>query len=371
MKYKRIKELFILRKQRYNWISRGIIKTKRNASTKITDFIVNEDGSPVTTSTSKNNEIEELDGTIAEFLQKKINTHELEELAILDTERLTTIINSMLLNSKNWIVYNIKKENDDIKEVEFKPLDISPYCGDIFDRCSKTLVMSATILNPQAYCRNIGLNPSEVKFIQVQSDFPLENRPIYPLNIAYLNYDSLQLQETKSSIVEAVDNIMTIHKNDKGIIHTTSYEQLNIIKDHISQDNSQRLLITDPNLQREVVISEHINSMKPTVLISPSLYTGIDLKDDLSRFQIITKVPYPNLNDRWINAKRDSDREWYSWQTALRLVQAYGRSIRTREDWAKTYVLDSAFNRFVNKNKSIFPDYFVQAIKFKWTQYVR
>jgi len=33
-------------------------------------------------------------------------------------------------------------------------------------------------------------------------------------------------------------------------------------------------------------------------LISPSLHTGLDLKNELSRFQIITKVPYPNKSDR-------------------------------------------------------------------------
>ena len=121
-------------------------------------------------------------------------------------------------------------------------------------------------------------------------------------------------------------------------------------------------MVTDPDLQREGVIAGHINSIKPTVLISPSLYTGIDLKDDLSRFQIITKIPYPSLHDRWINAKRDVDEQWYSWQTALRLVQAYGRSIRSKEDWAKTYVLDSAFNVFVNRNRNLFPDWFRQAI---------
>lgn len=55
----------------------------------------------------------------------------------------------MLLNQKNWIVYNIGKEND-IKEVEFKSLDITTYCSDIFGRCSRTLVISATILNPDA-----------------------------------------------------------------------------------------------------------------------------------------------------------------------------------------------------------------------------
>ena len=95
----------------------------------------------------------------------------------------------------------------------------------------------------------------------------------------------------------------TRHKNHKGLIHTTSYEQLNFIKENISQTNKRRLLVTDPEIQRDEVIAEHVNSTKPTVLISPSLHTGLDLKDDLSRFQIITKGPYPNISDRWTDAK--------------------------------------------------------------------
>ena len=67
------------------------------------------------------------------------------------------------------------------------------------------------------------------------------------------------------------------------------------------------LIVTDPDIQRDEVIFQHTNTTKPNVLISPSLHIGLDLKDDLSRFQIITKVPYPNKSDRWTNAKRKVD----------------------------------------------------------------
>jgi ATP-dependent DNA helicase DinG len=291
-------------------------------------------------------------------------SEELAVDAIRDIERLTSTINSILSNSRNWIVSEIKKENYEVVKVELKPLDISPYCRPVFEKCSKVLIMSATILNPQAFCRSVGLvYDKEVKFIQVKSDFPIENRPIYPLNIAYLNYNNLQLPEVKSSITKTVDKLMTVHKNDKGIIHTTSYEQLNFIKNNMSQENARRLIVTDPEIQRDEVIQEHINSVKPTVLISPSLQTGLDLKDELSRFQIITKVPYPNKSDRWINAKRDLNEDWYYWQTALKLAQAYGRSIRSKDDWAITYILDSAFSYFLKKNRGILPDWFIQAIR--------
>jgi ATP-dependent DNA helicase DinG len=310
------------------------------------------------------------DDEIAQKYQENISisgvniSEELAADAIRDTERLTITINNILSNPRNWIIAEIKKEGHEVIKVELKPLDISPYCKHVFEKCSKVLIMSATILNPKAFCRNVGLiYDKEVKFIQVKSDFPIENRPIYPMNIAYLNFNNLQLPDIKSSITKTIDNIMTIHKKDKGIVHTTSYEQLNFIKEKISQENTRRLLVTDPEIQRDEIIQEHINSIKPTVLISPSLHTGLDLKGELSRFQIITKVPYPNKNDRWINAKRNLDEDWYYWQTALKLVQASGRSIRSKEDWAKTYILDSAFGYFVNKNRDILPDWFMQAVR--------
>jgi ATP-dependent DNA helicase DinG len=284
---------------------------------------------------------------------------------VQDIDKLTRTINNILSNPKNWIVSEVHKENYDVLRVEFKPLDASKYIRTVVEKCPKTLIMSATILDHRTFEKNLGLDTGDnrTKFIQIQSDFPIENRPIFPLSVEYLNFSNLQQTDVKTKISRAIDNIMHIHSNDKGIIHTTSYEQLNFIKENLSKMNSRRLILTDPEIQRDEVIKEHIDSKKPTVLISPSLHTGLDLKDNLSRFQIITKVPYPNIADKWTSEKRKINEEWYYWQTALRLVQAYGRSIRSKDDWAKTYVLDAAFNYFVKMNVNILPKWFVSAIR--------
>ena len=280
-----------------------------------------------------------------------------------DLERLEMTIDAISTNSDNWIVSDVKWEGREVTRVELKPLDVSPYCKDVFSKCEKTLMMSATILNPDAFCSSIGLVPNDVKIIRVDSDFPIGNRPIQTLGVAYLNYANLQKDEVKLAISNAIDKIMTYHRDYKGIIHTTSYEQLNFIRENVSEGNRRRLLITDPDLERDEVIAKHAESKKPTVLISPSLHIGLDLKDDLSRFQIITKVPYLSLGDRWIDEKRKRNEQWYTWQTALKLVQGYGRSIRSKEDWAITYVLDAAFGHFVFRNKDILPDWFRAAIR--------
>jgi ATP-dependent DNA helicase DinG len=357
-----IEDLSLERKILYNWQNKNDdeeykAKTSDNNSKKVI---------PASVLFDSDKEIEEKYSNTSKKDANQISD-ELFVEATRDAEKLTRAINNILSNPKNWIISEIKKENYEVVRVELKPLDISEYCQAVFEKCSKTLIMSATILNDRTFCRSIGLDTSsydrDVKFIRIPSDFPIEKRLIYPLNIEYLNFNNLQSERVKNNIVKAIDNLMYVHRYDKGIIHTTSYEQLNFIKENVSQKNARRLIVTDPDLQRDEVLKQHIDSIKPTVLISPSLHTGLDLKDDLSRFQIITKVPYPNKSDRWTNAKREIDEEWYYWQTALKLIQAYGRSIRSKEDWAKTYVLDSAFSYFVKKNKNILPDWFTSAIK--------
>jgi len=74
----------------------------------------------------------------------------------------------------------------------------------------------------------------------------------------------------------------------------------------------------------------------------------------------------PNLGNRWIYGKMKRDgQKWYNLQTGLRLVQSYGRSIRSRDDWAHTYVLDGLFWNFIDKNRSIIPSWFLESIVSK------
>jgi Rad3-related DNA helicase len=115
-------------------------------------------------------------------------------------------------------------------------------------------------------------------------------------------------------------------------------------------------------VDRTEVLEKHYSSAKPTVLISPSLHQGVDLKDDLSRFQIVVKVPYPDLTDKKIAAMKDRDQKWYTWNTVLRLVQAYGRSVRSKDDYATTYVLDSSISYLLKNAQDIVPKWFTEAI---------
>jgi Rad3-related DNA helicase len=106
-----------------------------------------------------------------------------------------------------------------------------------------------------------------------------------------------------------------------------------------------------------------MSSSKPTVLLSPSMTEGVDLKDDTGRFQIICKVPYPYLGDKLIKKKMHKWKWWYPLQTAKTIVQSVGRSVRSINDYAVTYILDEDWNRFYNRNKAMFPEDFKKCLK--------
>ena len=204
---------------------------------------------------------------------------------------------------------------------------------------------------------------AELSLLRLDSEFPIENRPIYKMNSVHLNYSSLKVDRVQRKIASSVDKIMHYHANEKGIIHTTSYSQVRFIESFLSDRNRNRLISTDPEIPRDEIVSKHYNNHngENSVLISPSMHTGLDLKDEQSRFQILVKVPYPSLGDRWIKKKQTLDNgKWYRWQTVLKIVQAYGRSVRSKDDHAVTYLLDSAFDNFIGTNK--FPHWFLEAI---------
>jgi Rad3-related DNA helicase len=232
----------------------------------------------------------------------------------------------------------------------------------MFEKGKRTIVMSATILDIDTFCDYVGLDRNSVKYIAANSDFPVENRKIKLLNTVRMNWETLKEDVVQQGIAATIDVLMDAHHDQKGIIHCTSYPQTQFIEKYLSSKNKRRLIFTDPNIPRDDILKKHFESKDPTVLISPSLHTGLDLKDDLSRFQIIVKTPYGDLNDRWVSAKKNKNNNWYYWRACVRLVQAYGRSIRSKTDYADTYILDKSINDFLNRNRSRLPDWFKEAI---------
>jgi ATP-dependent DNA helicase DinG len=301
--------------------------------------------------------------TLKEFFTLYKSDGQQERIITCETmlEELENFIKNLQSDPSNWVVNSVKHVGDgSVEEVVFQPISISSYTLPLFNIADKVLLMSATVSSKERLCGVLGISEQDATFINIsESIFPVENRPIHALNVAKLNRASMD--SALPAIVQTVDDIMNRHRYERGVIHTTSYLQSNYIMQHISEPNRLRLVTTEGSFNRSTLVQIHSEN-DASVLISPSLYQGVDLKDDLSRFQIIVKVPYPDLSHRRIAVKLQRDREWYYWQTVLRLVQTYGRSVRSEHDHAVTYVLDSNFTSFINMHNNLFPKFFLDAL---------
>ena len=54
--------------------------------------------------------------------------------------------------------------------------------------------------------------------------------------------------------------------------------------------------------------------------------------------------------------------EWYDWKTITAILQGVGRSVRSENDWAVTYVLDGCLKDLLKRRRSSFPDEFQRRI---------
>lgn len=276
-------------------------------------------------------------------------------------ERIEQIVSNIILDKENWVI-DVKFENFDktmIKDVKLYPIEAGRYIKPVFDTAKKKMFVSATLFDRDTFAKMIGINPEAIKFIRIkESPFPVANRQILAFNLGEMNYQTMPTMLPQ--IASNIDAIMENHSDEKGIIHTTSYTQCDHIAKNLSAINRKRLLVTGGyGVSQEDILRQHGESDN-TVLLSPSLHQGVDLKDDLSRFQVIVKIPYPDISDKRTKIKMTRDYKWYLWQTLLRLVQAYGRSIRNEEDRAVTYVLDSKIKKFLTNR--MLPEYVREAI---------
>ena len=159
-------------------------------------------------------------------------------------------------------------------------------------------------------------------------------------------------------------NSLARHQTEKGLVHAASYVAARRLLEHLADrapEQFRRVIFVESSAAKARALEHHRGSPFATVLLSPSLREGVDLPYDFLRFQIVTKMPFPDLGDPWTAARQQRDPRWYALETAKALVQAYGRSCRHEDDHGVTYILDGQFSRFVQRYRPLLPAWFREA----------
>jgi len=230
--------------------------------------------------------------------------------------------------------------------VEFVPNSVGGAAKSlIYDYADFVVLMSGSWGDKTTSMREIGLDPAETRFISMPSDFPKENRPVVlapdDLDMSHRNWE-----QNLPKLVAFIKAKMKKHPNEKGLIHVPSFSKgWQIIKalksdrilGHVSEDFHHKF-------------DEFIKSDKPVVFVSPSCTEGVDLKDDLCRWQVLTAVPYPPAGSGFYQ-RLLSKGGWltYNTHTLRQIMQMLGRPVRSKTDHAVSYMADTRFNGFIQK----------------------
>ncbi len=240
------------------------------------------------------------------------------------------------------------------RSIKFQPVDVTSLVQDIlYSRASAVLVMSATLLDKEVFCRSVGLTGAP--YLSIPTPFKKEAFGLSFRPVGRMTRD--HIEKTLKHYPMAVKRILEANPDVKGIIHTTNYRITRALSDALGGE--KRLLFQSSAADRDGILKRHISSKEPTVIVSPSMMEGLDLKDDLGRFQVMCKVPYPDMSDPIVAHK---DREWYNWRTIRTLVQAIGRGVRNENDWTRTYVLDLSFMDLLERAASMMPEHLRKSI---------
>ena len=261
-------------------------------------------------------------------------------------------------NPNNWVLESSWNEKMRSKELSLEPIWAYDYLDKyVFSNYDMVFLMSGTILDKNLFCQLNGLDVTKASYYSIASPFPLKNRPIYYMPVGKMSFKSKE--DTFKRYVPYIQKLLDKYKKKKGIIHTNSFELAKWIEDSIKDP---RLVFHDSS-NKDEVLRMHMESEEPTVIVSPSMDTGVSFDNDSARFQIIAKVPYPSLASQKNKMRQMNNPDWYSWKTVSGLIQMTGRPVRSDKDYADTIIIDGGFGDVIKHSSQFLPDWIQEAIK--------
>lgn len=261
-------------------------------------------------------------------------------------------------NPNNWVLETSFNERLKQKELSLEPIWAYDYLDKyVFSHYDMVFLMSGTILNKSLFCQLNGLDVSKAVYYSIGSPFNVKNRPIFYMPLGKMSFK--QKENTFERYIPYIKKLLDKYKGKKGIIHTNSFELAKWIEDKIKDP---RLVFHDSS-NKDEVLKMHKESLEATVIVSPSMDTGVSFDDDDARFQIIAKVPYPSLASQKNKLRQKNNPDWYSWKTVSGLIQMSGRPVRSSIDYADTIIIDGSFGDVIKHSSQFIPDWIQDAIK--------
>lgn len=214
------------------------------------------------------------------------------------------------------------------------------------------LMMSATMGNLDVYKIMVGLihaSSKDYKKIVIPSTFDFSKSPIYYSTKNHMSYANKA--KALPEIIKQIIHICEKHKDERGIIQTGNYENVNKLKEKLPRDLRNRIIFYFTSQEKDKAIVDYLAGDNK-ILCGPTLLEGLNFEGDKCRFAICMKLPYASLADNFVKAKKAVYKDWYVSDVIARLEQGIGRLVRYNGDYGVMYILDGCVSNIINNSSS-------------------
>jgi len=247
--------------------------------------------------------------------------------------------------------------------VTIKPMNPERYLKHtVWDRGRKFALLSATMLDSDAFAASVGLDPSNVALVEVPHTFPVENRPLYDVTQGKMTYE--HRDETLPDIARTLIRLMQRHRDEKGLVHCHSYAIQERLAELLADHGVAARVRRHDRDDRDAQLEAWKRSDDPGVFLSVKMEEALDLAGDACRWQLLCKAPYPNTRDSRVAHRLEAGQwGWYYRATLRTVIQACGRVVRSPDDYGATYLADTSLLDLFDRARGDMPDWFAEQVR--------
>lgn len=219
------------------------------------------------------------------------------------------------------------------------------------------LFMSATI-SDEFMIQTLNLPRDKTAFIKLDPVYNPENKPVIFCGLNRLNYTTMNdpevIEQLRKSVIEIVNQAKD--QDSKGLMLTPSFK----VGEQLTKGfpKHTKLFLHKSGIDVNKLITDFKNYKGAALLVSPSIYEGLSFDDELSRYQIMVKAPYPSLGEKRMEYIANNYPDIYKIITIKKIIQGIGRSIRNKDDWALTFCLDKSIEQLFCSKYNVWKNQF-------------
>lgn len=273
-------------------------------------------------------------------IRQEVKADRLEDLAQLLMEEPERFAISI---EEKWCKYGPKRT------LHITPTFLPKGAARRFFGDSKIVLLSATLLPSHVHELTGGVPFHK---IESESPIPVERRRIYVKpceeTLSYpVNYDMLAAK---------LDEVIRELPLGSTIIHTTYSDSIELEK-----RMKTPVLVYDKQDKQETIDKW---MKRGGVILASGATTGLDLREDLARVNIISKLLFPSTKSDLVQKRLalPGGKRSYALSAIRDFIQAAGRSTRSEVDFSVTVVLDGRIARLWRETREDIPQFIKDAM---------